>query len=455
MIRKNLLLFTRFTKPDYEVSWHHREIAKALEEVYEGTTRRLIIACPPQRGKSELASIRFPLWVLARKPSSRIIITSYSTETAERFSREARHIAQTRDFRMVFPERKLSQEEYAVGFWRFQGYTGYIRAAGIGGPITSYGADLIIIDDPFKDREEADSEVMRQRVWDWFVSVALSRLSPQGAVVIIATRWHEDDLTGRLLRERKEEWKYLHIPAITEDRVVWEERWSREDYEKIRLEIGARDFEALYQGNPVPEEGAIFSRDYFKIIDSIPHDLIYQCRFWDLAISTKEGADYTVGAKIGIREDGSVVVLDIVRKRMEWAEARERIIECAKRDGEKCPVVVEGTAFQTIAIDDLARDMIFIRVPLHKALPVKDKQTRARALAARGALKGIYLLRAPWNDDLLEEVLRFPQGKHDDIVDALSGAFGHFYHYRKGKVEKEEISPWSYAFFSKKAKEKS
>lgn len=396
---------------------------------------------------SLLTSILFPAWYLAKNPNKRIILTGYGADVAERYSRGARDVVLSDRFKNVFPERGLSPDAQSVAFWQMQGCDGYIRATGVGGPITSFGADLLIIDDPHKDRQEADSEIARKAVWEWYTSVALTRLSPEGAIIVVQTRWTEADLTGMVLAQNREKWKVLHFPAVYPDgSPLWPERWTAEAYAEVKDEVGERDWNALYQGKPVPSEGGLFKRQWFKISETCPR-LKFWIRYWDLAASTKEHGDYTVGAKVGVDEHGCLWVADVVRYRAEWPESRRRILETVALDGPNTHVGIEKAGMQLVAIQDLKQNDAFLKIPLHEVRPDKDKYSRAMAWAARAADGRLSLVAGPWNNALIDEACMFPHGTHDDIVDALSGAVSLLATMR-GETLKEEQPPnpnsWEY-----------
>jgi len=405
---------------------------------------------PPQKGKSLLLSILFVAWYLARNPGNRVILTGYGADVAERYSRSARDIVLSDRFRDIFPGIEIAQDAQSVSFWKTNKGDGYVRATGIGGPVTSFGADLLIIDDPFKDRQEADSELARKAVWDWYTSVGLTRLSPDASVVICQTRWHEADLVGEVLSRDPEKWAVLHFPAVYPDgRVLWPEKWTPEAYEAIKSEIGERDWNALYQGKPVPAEGGLFKRDWLKIVDQVPK-LKFWIRYWDLAASTKEHRDYTVGAKVGVDENGCLYVADVIRYRAEWPESRKRILATVAQDGPSTRVGIEKSGMQLAAVQDLRNNDAFLTVPLHEVKPDKDKYSRAMAWAARASNGQLALLAGPWNREFIEESIVFPYGAHDDQIDAVSGAVSLLVSMRGGVVKEEKPpDPNSWAYFEK------
>jgi len=263
--RSNLIDFTRFTKPDYRPAELHREIAEKLEAVERGEIKRLMIQCPPRHGKTELASRRFPAWFMAKHPELDLISASYGSELATDFGRDVRNIVDSPEYKCLFREIKLAADSQAKDRWNISKGGAYV-AAGVGTSITGRGANLFIIDDPIKDRATAESETYRNAVWDWYRSVAYTRLQPGAAIVLIQTRWHEDDLAGRLLVAEAEgsgdKWEKLILPAIDEHGVaLWPEAYDAESLKQIRAVIGEMDWASLYEQKPRPAGGSFFSEN--------------------------------------------------------------------------------------------------------------------------------------------------------------------------------------------------
>lgn len=268
-------------------------------DVESGKTKRLMIFMPPRHGKSETISRKFPSWFLGRNPDKNIIISSYAHQLATSFSREARGYIESRQYKTVF-NITTAVDSRAVNDWNIQGHKGGMMAAGVGGATTGYGADLFIIDDPFKNKEEADSETIREKVWDWYRSVALTRLEPGGAMIIVMTRWHQQDLAGKILEEDKD-WEVLNLSAIAEKEedklgrsigeALWPERYDVAALEAIKYRVGTRIWHALFQGNPMDPESQIVKREWIQWYKELPIE--YQ-RYGgiDTATSQKTSADH-------------------------------------------------------------------------------------------------------------------------------------------------------------------
>ena len=287
-----------------------------MECVERGELDRVMVFMPPRHGKSLLISQRMPAWYLSRNPTREVIHSSYGGELVTGFGRRLRNLMDNQVHASVFPEIRLAADSKAANLWHTE-QDGVYCASGVGGPITGRGMHLGLVDDPVKSREEADSERMRDRVWDWYQNDFYTRLMPGGAIVLVMTRWHEDDLAGRLLLEAQsggDRWHVLHHPAISDEgEALWPERYPIEVLHRIQRNIGPRAWEALYQGNPAPEEGAYFMADWFVRgpVPPVEEMKIYGAS--DYAVTEDDG-DYTVHLVVGIDNIDRMWVLDLWRK---------------------------------------------------------------------------------------------------------------------------------------------
>lgn len=431
---------------------HHHLIADKLEAVAAGKIKRLMIFMPPRHGKSELASKRFPSWFIGNNPKRNIIAASYNSDLATDFGREVRNIVASKNYRALF-DTSLSDDSTASNRWHTDQGGMYV-AAGIGTAVTGRGAHVLLIDDPFKDREEADSERQREKVWRWYTSTAYTRLESDitynaveddqiwaelrsdiedgkavpfdGALVGIGTRWHEDDLFGRLLLEQDkggDKWEILELPAILKDGgALWPEKYPLTKLSAIKRAIGERDWSALYQQSPRPDEGLYYKREWFRWYDEKPKHLrIYGAS--DYAV-TAAGGDYTVHIVVGVDPDDNIYVLDIWRQQATsdvWVEA---YIDMLAEHKPMMWAEEQGQIIKSVGplIDKRMRERkTYCRREAFTS--ATDKPTRSRAMQGRVAMGKVYLpqnkLTAPWVDDFLNELLAFDAGKHDDQVDAL------------------------------------
>lgn len=450
--RDDLLAFTELSMPHpedpddvqrsrYVAAMHHRLIARALEKVESGEWTRLIITMPPRHGKTELATKRFPPWFVGRDPYRHIIVASYADDLAQEFGREVREIMRAPFYKQVFPEAVLRKGSASAD--RLQTTAGGILVfTGRKGGLTGKGADLLLIDDPVKDREEADSQAMRNKMWSWFSDVAMSRLMNTSArVVIIMTRWHEDDIVGRLTdpenvcynADEASKWKILKLPALAEDNdplgrapgeALWEERISRVFLEGQR-KLNPRGFEALYQGNPVPDDGDFFKAEWINQNTYKPDELPRNLRYYiasDHAVSEAQERDATCMLVVGVDTRGIIWLVDCWWERKTSDVVAEAMLELGSRWKPLAWWAERGHISKSIG-PFLRRRMMEEGkyFALHEVVPVADKQTRAQAIQGRMAMGMVkFPAFAPWFGRAYQELVKFPAAKHDDFVDALA-----------------------------------
>ena len=373
-----------------------------------------MIFMPPRHGKSELASKRFPAWCLGRDPKRQIIAASYNSDLANDFGRNVRNLVAEPEFGQVFPNVSLAPDSQAANRMNTNHKGAYV-AAGVGTAVTGRGAHIALIDDPFKDREEADSERRRDLVWDWYRSTLYTRLMPGGAIVLIQTRWHEDDLAGRILEQEAGQWEVLELPAINKvGEPLWPEWYNLEALNRIKATIGPREWSALYQQQPQPDEGTFFKREWFNTWGTLPELRYYGTS--DYAV-TDGGGDYTVHRVWGIDGKGDAYRVGGWRGQTasdEWIEAKLDLIAKYK------PLAWfgEGGVIQK-AIEPMLRRRMRernVHCRLEWLPSVADKPTRARSFQALAATGRVFF--EPGAD--ISEHLVFPAGKHDDDVDNSS-----------------------------------
>jgi predicted phage terminase large subunit-like protein len=419
------------SKGKWKCPRHLQHLNSKLMDVAAGRIKRLIITEPPRHGKSEFVSKYFPAWYLGLNPDDRVILTSYESGFAASWGRKARDLLL--DNQNLFGI-KINQDSSAVQDWNILKRMGGMNTAGVGGPCTGKGAKLFIIDDPVKNSEEAASETIRDKTWDWFKSTAYTRLEPDGAIIIIMTRWHDDDLVGRILKEQSlggEKWEILNLPAIAEENddigrkkgeALWPERYPIKELERIKKAIGEFWFASMYQQRPVPLSGAIIKREWWKYY-STPPDRKSLRRYiwaWDTAVKDGEENDYSVGIYIGETENG-YYILDVKREKMEYPDLK-RAIEQYYRSSRASVIVVEDKSSGQQIIQEFSRGTKLPIVPTGKDKKgmMPDKVTRALLVTPMIQSGLVYLPEnAPWLTEFLDECLKFPKGKHDDQVDAL------------------------------------
>jgi predicted phage terminase large subunit-like protein len=404
--------------PTWSWNWRHLlEVRKALMEVTRGETRRLMIFQPPRHGKSEMTTIRYPVWRLEKWPDTRVCVGCYNQRFAERFGRKSRQLAEKRG--VVSRNRRAAME------WETAKGGGVYRSCGVGSPPTGEGFSLVILDDVIKSREEAESEAYRERAWEWYQDI-YTRLEPNAAIILMMTRWHEDDVAGRLIEEMNtggDQWKIVVRPAIDDDgKALWPERFPRDVLEQYRRVLGEYAFEALYQQRPTAREGNLFKVDRI-IEEKAPDEYTTRVRAWDLA-ATPGGGDFTVGVLLGRNAAGDRwSILDLVRGRWSADERNAIIRTTAVMDGMDTRVRFAQDPGQ--AGKEQAQGLVGMLggyVAGSKNV-TGNKVTRADPLAAQVNAGNVSMARGDWNRELRDELRRFPNGKNDDIVDAVSDAF--------------------------------
>lgn len=449
--RRHLLDFTTYTMPNYEVNWHHEVLCKELDKLVTGENKRLMVFMPPRNGKSELGSRRFPAYVLGRDPDAQIISTSYSADLASRMNRDVQRIIDSEEYRAVFPDtflngsnvRTIANGSYLRNSDIFEvvGHSGIYKSAGIGGGITGMGMNYGIIDDPIKNRKDAESKTIRESVWDWYTSTFYTRLEKDARILIILTRWHEDDLAGRLLKLAEEDpdadqWKVISYPAIAEAPLsegdprqegdpLWPAKYDLSDLKKIKAAVGSYEWSALYQQKPSPSEGNILNRAWWKYYNAKPGKLDEIIQSWDCAFKETDDSDYVVGQVWG-RVGANKYLLDQVRARMDlpgtiqavrslsakWPQARAKLVE----DKANGPAVIQ-----------LLKNEIPGLIPVN---PEGGKVVRAQAASPELEAGNVFIPApsiAPWIHDFVEEAAAFPNGLNDDQVDCFSQAINYWH----------------------------
>lgn len=467
--RRRLLPFVTRLNDLYSAGWVHEDICRRLEkfsdDVAAGLSPRLMLLMPPRHGKSELASRMFPPWHLGRHPDHEFIACSYNLSLAMGFSRKVKQIIDDPVYQGVF-DTVLDPNNQSTEEWGIAKRRGGYVAAGIGGPITGKGAHVLVIDDPVKNAEEADSADGREKVWEWYLSTAYTRLAPGGGVLIIQTWWHDDDLSGRIQRMMQtgqddddiDQFEVIKYPAIAitdeyldpatqiivptapapgatplrlKGEALHPARYDLKKLNKIRA-LNRKDdgsdgrwWSALYQQNPVPDDGGYFTKAQFKRA-MVPH--ISRCNVfiaWDFAISEKKQNDYTVGC-VGLQDQEDMLhVAEVVRfKSGDSFFIVESILNLCKRWPSATLLLgfEDGQIYR--AIEALLKNRMRERkmYPAVEVLkPITDKLARARTLQGR-MQQGMVSFNnsGDWYEDCRNEMLRFPAGVHDDQVDSLA-----------------------------------
>jgi predicted phage terminase large subunit-like protein len=416
---------------------HHRLLISYLRRVAlppedPDKIDRLMVLMPPGSAKSTYATVLFPPWFLSQAPYLNVIGASHTADLAELFSRRILNLLGEHG-----PVLGTSLQTENVQAW-MTNQGGEYKAAGIGGPITGRRADLAVIDDPFKGHAQADSEPERERIWNWYVTELLTRLKPGGRIVLINTRWHVDDLSGRLLEQEAHRWKVLDLPAFARDddplgrepgEALWPDWESADALRDKQKSIGARLWASLYQQSPTPSEGLLFEAGKIVTVPEAPA-VVKVARGWDIAASDEGDAsnpDWTAGVKMGRTAEGRFVVLDVVRFRGRPEEVDRRLRETAEADGkgvlQSVPQDV-GAAGKAMAAHH-AR--VLAGFPVTTSRETGSKVVRATPFASQVGAGNISIVKSkpgnPWNGPYLDELGLFPAGRKDDQVDGSSRAF--------------------------------
>ena len=455
----------------YRPAKHHRVLAAALEEIEKGAYKRLQITLPPRHGKTKLASHLFAAWFAGRNPEKSIIVATYSEKFAWDHGRAVRDVIENPLFRQIFPDVRLKDGSASMDRLETEA-GGVLFFLGRGSGATGRGADVILLDDPTKDRKEADSPTIREQLWSWYTQVLQTRLMTKaGAIVIIQTRWHEDDLIGRLTDpmnpcysvQEATKWRVIDMPAIARDKDVlgrkpgealWPERFDRDYLDSLR-ETDIRGFQALYQGRPTPEEGSFFKsvsmRTYVKMRDMPGKERLRYYGASDHAVSLEQGRDKTCLIIIGVDDRDDIWVQpDIFWQQADTETVVANMVAMMEKYQPLFWWAEKGHISKSIG-PFLRKRMLKKRkcsISIDEVTPIGDKQTRAQSMQARMTMgKVVFPSFARWWPEAHDQMLKFPQGAHDDFVDALS-LFGYGLYKQRGQraAPREDKKPKLYTF---------
>lgn len=438
-------LAVRLTQGKFRLPRHLEILNGIMMDAAAGDGGRYIVTMPPRHGKSELCSHWTSAWFLGTYPDRRVMLASYGAALAEGFGRLARDSFAEACALGVWPGLQIDQRSSAANEWHVKGHAGGMVTAGVGGPLTGRGGDLVLVDDPFKDYQEACSPVMRERVWDWYKTVLRTRLEPGGSIVVIQTRWHPQDLAGRLLaraqdeadqdEDAAEQWELTRFPAIAEaddplgreeGEALWPERYDRAAILQAMGELSPHQAAALYQQRPTAREGGMFKEAWFTRfcrLEDLPRGLRL-VRVWDLA-ATEGGGDWTVGMLMG-EMGGTYFVVDVVRG--QWGplgvetKCKTTAAEDAKEWGDVTQAFYQdpGQAGKSQAVH-IRRWLAGHRV---RIISTAGPELRAERFAARCEAGDVVLVEAAWTPTLIEELAGYA-GKEangvDDQVDTAGG----------------------------------
>ena len=458
--REGFMPFIKKVWPAFIEGRHHKIMAEAFERVANGDLKRLIINMPPRHTKSEFASYLLPAWFLGQYPEKKIIQTAHTAELSVGFGRKVRNLVDSEDYKEIFPELGLRADSKAAGRWSTNKGGEYF-AIGVGGAVTGKGADLLIIDDPHSEQEgqSADAGVF-DKVYDWYTSGPRQRLQPGGSIIIVMTRWHKRDLTGKIVktsvqREGMDEWEVIEFPAIMPSgNALWPEFWSLTELEALRSELPAPKWQAQYQQDPSSEESALVKREWWKKWEE---ERPPQCEFiiqsWDTAFLKTQRADYSACTTWGVfyQPDDTgvtqpnIILLDAYKERLEFPELKKCAFEFYN-EFEPDACIVEAKAAGTPLIFELRA----MGIPVSEYTPSRgnDKISRVNAVSDLFASGIVWCPETRFAEEVIEEFASFPAGEHDDLVDSSTQALLRFRQggfLRLGSDEDEE------PFYSRRA----
>jgi predicted phage terminase large subunit-like protein len=444
--RRRLQDFTTYTYPDYEANWHHQKLCEYLERWAFGDIDRLMVFMPPRNGKSELVSRRLPAFIFGHEPDASIIATSYGSDLASRMNRDVQRIIDSPSYHAIFPDTTLNGSNVRTvangsylrnsDIFEIVNHKGVYKSSGVGGAITGMGMKFGIIDDPYKNRQDANSQTVRESIWDWYVSTFYTRLEKGGKVLITLTRWHEDDLAGRLLKLARsdpsaDQWVVVNFPAIAEGDLheddpreegdpLWPAKYPLKELLKIKATVGSYEWNALFQQRPSPAGGNIFNRSWWKYYKVLPNRFDELIQSWDCTFKDNKDSDYVVGQVWG-RIGADKYLIDQVRDKMNFPTTVQAIRNLTAKYPETRAKYIEDKANGSAIIQTLSSEINGIIA----VNPDGGKIARAQAVSPDVEAGNVYLPDpsiAPWINDFVEEATSFPNGAHDDQVDGMTQA---------------------------------
>jgi predicted phage terminase large subunit-like protein len=436
----NMLGFATAVYPNFKVGPHHKKLAKIFTDVVEGRKKRVIINIAPRMGKSEFSSYLFPAYFLGKYPEKKIIMGTHTAGLSEDFGRRIRNLIDSDEYREVFPQTMVADDQKAAGKWSTSA-GGQYYAAGVGGALAGRGADLFVIDDPHSEQDvKSNSRLAFDTAWSWFQTGPLQRLMPGGGIIIVMTRWSLLDLTGRLIDYQTKNpeaipWEIVELPAILnegedDEKSLWPEQWSLEALKSTKASIDPRYWNAQYMQQPTAENSAIVSRKMWRIWEADePPTCDYIIQSWDTAFETKNTSDYSACTTWGIfyneeeNDSPQLILLDAFKDRMAFPELKVVALKQYK-EWEPDAFIVEKKASGGPLIQELRA----LGIPVQEFSPSRgnDKMVRMNAVADLFSSGKVWAPDTRWAREVIEEVAAFPVGEHDDYVDTTTQALLRF-----------------------------
>ncbi len=437
--RDSFMGFVDYTWPAFIAGRHHAIMADAFDRIIDGSLKRLIINMGPRHTKSEFAAIRLPAKFMGHYPEKKIIQASNVADLAVDFGRKVRNMVDTDAYKLVFPNTVLTPDSKAAGKWTTS-MGGEYFAVGIGGSVAGKGGDLVIIDDPHSEQDyiralAGDASVF-DTAFEWYQTGPRQRLQPQAAIVVVMTRWHMKDLTGRLIKRMikggLDQWELIEFPAILNEKSLWPEFWSIEELKATRHELTPQQWSAQYLQNPTSEEGALVKREWWKIWESdTPPECEYIIQSWDTAYKRTERSDYSACTTWGIfympddegQSQANIILLDAYKARLEFPALKRKCLELYKF-WEPDATIIEAKASGL----PLIYEMREIGVPVQEFTPSRgnDKVVRLNAVSDLFYSGVVWCPQTRWAEDVMDEVAGFPLADHDDYTDSTTQALLRF-----------------------------
>lgn len=436
----NMLGFASAVYPGFKIGPHHRKLAKIFTDVIEGKKKRVIINIAPRMGKSEFSSYLFPAYFLGKYPQKKIIMGTHTAGLSEDFGRRIRNLLDTEEYREIFPQTFVADDQKAAGKWS-TGAGGQYYAAGVGGALAGRGADLFVIDDPHSEQDvKTNSRLAFDTAWSWFQTGPLQRLMPGGAIIVIMTRWSLLDLTGRLIayqakNPEAEPWEIVELPAILHqdtdnEKSLWPEQWPLATLKSTKAALDPKYWNAQYMQQPTAENSAIVSRKMWRIWEGDePPRCDYVIQSWDTAFEVKNNSDYSACTTWGVfyneeeNDTPQVILLDAFKDRMTFPDLKQTALKHWK-EWEPDAFIVEKKAAGAPLIQEL-RNM---GIPVQEFSPSRgnDKLVRLNAVADLFSSGKVWAPDTRWAREVIEEMAAFPVGEHDDFVDTTTQALLRF-----------------------------